>query len=79
MALLFSGVEYWYVPAGLYAVVLGIEGIRTTIVKRNLSMIVGTPLAIIILHTSFSIGLIYGLFGKSRSFNDRESNNGNLN
>ena len=79
MALLFSGVEYWYVPAGLYVVVLGIEGIRTTIVKRNLSMIVGTPLAIIILHTSFSIGLIYGLFGKSRSFNDRESNNGNLN
>jgi len=79
MALLFSGVEYWYVPAGLYAVVLGIEGIRTTIVKRNLSMIVGTPLAIFILHTSFSIGLIYGLFGKSRSFNDRESNNGNLN
>jgi glycosyltransferase involved in cell wall biosynthesis len=79
MGLLFSGVEYWYVPAVLYAVVLGIEGIRTTIVKRNLSMIVGTPLAIIILHTSFSIGLIYGLFGKSRSFNDRESNNGNLN
>ena len=24
-------------------------------------------------------GLIYGLFGKSRSFNDRESNHGNLN
>ncbi len=79
MALLFSGVEYWYVPAGLYAAVLSIEGIRTTIVKQNLSMIVGIPLVIIILHTSFSLGLIYGMFGKSRSFNDRESNNGNLN
>ena len=42
-------------------------------------MILGTPLIIIILHTSFSLGLIYGLFGKSRSFNDRESNHGNLN
>ena len=79
LSLFFSGINYWYAPAGLYAVVLSIEGIRTFIVKQNLTLILGTPLIIIILHTSFSLGLIYGLFGKSRSFNDRESNHGNLN
>ena len=31
--IIFSGINYWYAPAGLYTVVLSIEGIRTFIVK----------------------------------------------
>jgi hypothetical protein len=63
----------------LYLIVLGLEGLRFAIQKRDPTMVIGVPISIILLHTSFSIGLLYGIFGKTRSFNDRETNNGNLN
>ena len=79
LGLYFNDQEFWYLPAMLYLIVLGIEGFRFTITKRDPTMVVGVPISIILLHTSFSIGLLYGIFGKRRSFNDRETNNGNLN
>ena len=79
IVLYFANQDYWYLPGLLYLIVLGLEGIRFSIKKRNLTMIIGVPIATIILHTFFSIGLVYGIFGKTRSFNDRETNNGNLN
>ena len=71
--------EFWYIPVMLYLIILGVEGIRFALQKRDITMIVGVPISILLLHTSFSIGLLYGIFGKIRSFNDRETNNGNLN
>ena len=71
--------ESWYIPGMLYLIVLGLEGLRFAIQNRDPTMVIGVPISIILLHTSFSIGLLYGIFGKTRSFNDRETNNGNLN
>ena len=61
------------------AVMLFFEGVRFTVLRRDVTMIIGIPICMIILHVFFSIGLVYGVIGKSRSFNDRETNNGNLN
>ena len=69
----------WYVPSLLYLIVLGIEGARFSIQKRNLVMVIGVPIAIVLMHTFFSIGLAYGIFGRRRSFNDRQANIGNVN
>lgn len=79
LLLLFSANKYWWLPPCLYLAVISLEGIRSAIVTRKISSIVGVPLVIICLHTSFSIGLLYGLFGKTRSFNERELNKSNLN
>lgn len=73
------GFIYWYIPIVLYLAVLFSEGIRATLNSMRISHLLGVPLAITILHTSFSVGLLYGLFGKPKSFNDRESNSGNIN
>lgn len=79
VGLYFIDQEFWYLPGMLYLIVLGLEGFRFAIQKRDATMAVGVPISIILLHASFSIGLLYGIFGKTRSFNDRETNNGNLN
>ncbi len=79
IALYLARQDFWYFPGLLYLIVLGYEGVRFSILKRNLTMIIGVPIATIILHTFFSLGLVYGIFGKTRSFNDRETNNGNIN
>ena len=77
--LLLSGTSYWSIPAMIYIIVLAAEGLRISLHKRQLTSIIGLPISIITLHMTFSIGLLYGLFGKPRSFNDRESINGKVN
>ena len=77
--LYYTGSNYWFVPAAFYTLVLGLEGVKSCIISQKLSHVYGVPIAILILHTSFSLGIFYGIFGKSQSFNDRESTNGNLN
>ena len=79
VTLLISEQGYWYMPGLLYLVVLFFEGVRFTVLRRDVTMIIGIPICMIILHVFFSIGLVYGVIGKSRSFNDRETNNGNVN
>jgi len=79
LLMLGTGIIYWYIPGVTYLVVLFFEGIRATLNSMRISHLLGVPLTITILHTSFSVGLLYGLFGKPKSFNDRESNSGNIN
>ena len=79
MVLYYTKFSYWFVLAVLYGLVLAFEGVKSCIISRKLSHVYGVPLAIFILHTSFSIGIFYGIFGKPQSFNDRETTNGNLN
>ena len=79
ISLAIMAVEIWFLPPLLYLILILIEGLRFSIVKQKISLLIGTPVAILILHTTFSFGLFYGLFGRTRSFNDRESNDGNLN
>ena len=79
VVLFLTNQDYWYLPGSLYLLVLGFEGVRFSILNRNWTMTIGVPVTTILLHTCFSIGLLYGFFGKPRSFNDRDTINGNLN
>jgi len=77
LILLTNSYAYWFVPATLYGVVLLLESIRLVILKQRLSLLFGIPICIFLLHTMFSLGLVYGIIGKPSSFNDRESKDGN--
>ena len=79
VSLLITEQNYWYLPGLIYLVALLFEGLRYAILRKNVPMVIGIPICMIILHVFFSIGLVYGVFGKSRSYNDRETKNGNLN
>ena len=63
--------EYWIIPAGLYGVVLLIEALRSSIRSRRLSLLIGIPICLFMLHTSFSIGLLDGLLRKGKASSDR--------
>lgn len=76
--LFLSGVNYWYLPIIIYSIALLFEGTRISLRWRHISLIIGIPIVIVILHSSFSLGLLYGVIGKPKSFNERESKNGNL-
>ena len=54
-----------------YCTVLLLEGIRSSIRLKRFSTLFGVPLCLIILHTSFSLGLIDGVFRKGRAPSDR--------
>ena len=63
--------EYAFVPFAMYAVVLSLEGVRMMIRFRRPSLLIGLPLCMMMLHTSFSIGLLDGLFRKGGAASDR--------
>ena len=55
----------------LYLFVLLAEGLRSSIKTKRITAILGVPLCLLMLHTSFSIGLLDGIFRKGRAPNDR--------
>ncbi len=61
--------QFWQIPLILYGIVLLSEGIRQSI--RHPSSFLGVPLCLLILHISFSIGLLDGLIRKGRESGDR--------
>jgi hypothetical protein len=63
--------EYWAIPAVLYGVVLLVEALRSSIRNRRISQLIGIPICLLMLHTSFSIGLIDGLIRKGKAPSDR--------
>jgi hypothetical protein len=71
MALFVLPSEYWPIPAVLYGVVLLLEALRSSICGRRLSHLVGIPICLFMLHTSFSIGLLDGLIRKGKASSDR--------
>ncbi len=71
-AVLFSlSSDYWMIPTMMYGVVLSAEALRTSIKNRRISLLLGIPICLIMLHTSFSIGLVDGLIRKGRESSDR--------
>ncbi|MDA1130546.1 MAG: glycosyltransferase [archaeon] len=70
-ALLALSNEYWIIPAVLYGVVLLVEALRSSIRNRRISLLIGIPICLFMLHTSFSIGLIDGLIRKGKAASDR--------
>ena len=78
LSLLLSKSQYWFIPPIAYSIVLIFEAFRIAFFHRKPSVIIGLPLAILILHVTFSLGLMYGIAGKVRSFNDREAFSDNI-
>lgn len=60
----------WLLP-GLYVAVLLLSGTVYGMQNRDLGGVVGVPLCLLILHASFSIGLLDGLIRKGRPPSDR--------
>ena len=54
-----------------YLSVLVIEGIRSSFRFKRFSSLFGVPFCLIMLHTSFSLGLLDGVFRKGRAPSDR--------
>ena len=71
LALLFSGTPMWWFGGGLYLGVLSLESLRQSILRRDITCLVGTPLALLILHAGFSLGLVDGMVRKGRMPSDR--------
>ncbi len=59
------------VPIILYALALVAGGFLEALRQRRASSLLGVPLCLLMLHTSFSIGLVDGLLRKGRLPNDR--------
>ncbi len=56
---------------GCYLAVLLLEGIRSSFRLKRLSTLLGVPVCLLMLHTSFSLGLIDGVLRKGRAPSDR--------
>jgi hypothetical protein len=63
--------DYWEIPVVLYGVVLMVEALRSSISNRRISLLIGIPICLFMLHTSFSIGLLDGLLRKGKASSDR--------
>ena len=70
-ALVLFGSSTWWFPAALYGGVLALNGIVHAINKRDPLGVLGVPLCLVMLHVSFSLGLLDGLFRKGRLPSDR--------
>lgn len=61
LAILFSQESFWIYPLFTYASAIIVVGTMQTLKSRSASMIVGIPLSLLVMHTSFTIGLVLGL------------------
>ena len=66
-----TGVPVWMIPPLTYAVVLALHGLFESVTRQQPSLLIGMPLMLFLLHTSFSIGLLDGLIRKGRAPKDR--------
>lgn len=71
LALLVWESPWSVVPIGAYGSVLIVEAVRMALRFKRPSLLVGAPLCLIMLHTSFSIGLVDGLLRRGRAAKDR--------
>lgn len=69
----FSVLNYpaWIIPPTTYFVVLSLHGLLEAITRKQASLTFGLPLLLFLLHTTFTIGLVDGLFRKGRAPRDR--------
>ncbi len=71
LTLFLTGVEMWWIPPALYLFVISLAGIIETIRWKNPSMLLGVPLLLFSLHTTFSIGFLHGFLIKGDAPKDR--------
>ncbi len=70
-ALLFSGSPFWFVAPSIYLAALVLDSIPIAFDRRHPQLILTRPLALFLLHSSFSAGLLWGLAGWPSPVNDR--------
>ena len=71
LALCYLESELSLILPGCYFAVLTIEGLRSSIISKRISALFGVPFCLLLLHSSFSIGLLDGLLRKGRASSDR--------
>ena len=71
IGLMILGNQFWFVPLIMYSLVLLVEGLNFSLKWRKFSLLLGLPLCLISLHTTFSLGLLMGYFRKGKASNDR--------
>jgi len=59
-----------FLPA-CYGAILLLEGLRSALKSRRISSVFGVPICLVMLHSSFSVGLIDGLIRMGRASQDR--------
>jgi len=62
---------YASVPIVAYASVLFLEGVRMMMRFGRPSLMIGVPICMVLLHSSFSIGLLDGFLRTGRASSDR--------
>ena len=67
----FLGYPAWYFPIAAYILVLTLHGLLEAISRSQITLIIGLPIMIVILHISFSFGLLDGLLRKGKASRDR--------
>jgi succinoglycan biosynthesis protein ExoA len=71
VALLALQPSYAVVLPACYLVVLSVEGLRGALMSKRLSLVLGIPVCLFMLHSSFSVGLLDGFVRKGRAPKDR--------
>jgi hypothetical protein len=66
-----SGWPAWWIPPAAYGVVLGLHGLFEAITRKQISLIFGMPIMLVLLHVTFSFGLLDGLIRKGKAPKDR--------
>ncbi len=63
--------EYWLVPIYAYAIALLLDSIRGAVKHKQISLILGLPICLLILHTFFTLGLLSATFRRPSNISDR--------
>ncbi len=71
LGLYFLNVKFWWFPPVLYLLVILFAGVFETFKSKNPLMLIGVPFLLLMLHTTFSLGLLHGFFVKGKPPKDR--------
>ena len=65
------GYSAWLIPPAAYLLVLFLHGILESITRRQPTLLIGMPIMLVVLHITFSFGLLDGLLRKGKASRDR--------
>ena len=63
--------QYWLIPIYAYAIALFLDSIRGAVKHRQITLILGLPICLLILHTFFTMGLLSATFRRPANISDR--------
>lgn len=66
-----AGIAWWWWLPAAYGAALVADGVRAAVTRRDATLLLGDPLTVAMLHTSFSLGLLVGAVRPPRGASDR--------